>query len=261
MIRFNEEKQANEVALINIFRAVQGEGPEQNFKTVFCRLMYCNARCPWCDTKECWTLEKLLQLYPERGSIEKSVKWLTAKEIFEEVENIELCWSHKSVCITGGEPLMEENKEFMIKELIPLFVNAHYSIDIETNGTIDYTPYKEAFADARIIDLTGHREGVYLAADWKMPASKMNKLMVKNNLNILSEADILKVVMTDDPQDWAELERLISLKIKAPIYISPCFNAVTMSKIPEFIQEHPEANLRAQIQTHKIFYDFNKKDV
>ena len=214
-----------------------------------------------CDTRESWTLEKLLQLYPERGTLENAVKWYTAEEIFNEVEIIEKDWPQKSVCLTGGEPLMPENETFMIKELIPLFVKALYSIDIETNGTIDYEPYKEAFGDAYNQDITGHRCGVYLAMDWKMPASNMTSKMLESNLKILSGSDLIKVVMTDDPRDWTELERLITLKSKAPIYISPCFNNVTMHRIPEFIQGHPEANLRAQIQTHKIFYDFNQKDV
>ena len=260
MIRKNA-KGENEIALINIFRAVQGEGPEQNFPTVFIRTHLCNLRCPWCDTKEYWDEQNLLKVYPERSEWESPLKWYTAEQIFNEVESIEQGWYNKSICITGGEPLMEENKDFMINELIPLFVKAHYSVDIETNGAIDYSEYKKHFGSAIPLDRTGHRIGVYLSTDWKMPASKMNSLMIENNLQILDESDIVKVVMTDDPEDWKELERLVSMKFNAPIYVSPCFGMVTMSRIPEFIQEHADSNIRAQIQTHKVFYDFSRKDV
>ena len=40
--------------------------------------------------------------------------WLTAQEIFDKVQSLEVNWKHKSICLTGGEPLMEENKQFMI---------------------------------------------------------------------------------------------------------------------------------------------------
>lgn len=251
----------NEIALINIFESIQGEGPEQNLPTVFIRTHKCNLRCPWCDTKESWSDEFLLKIYPERSDWESPLKWRTAQQIFDEVDSIEQGWYNKSICLTGGEPLMEENKDFMINELLPLFIKANYSIDIETNGAVDYTPYKHLDGEAASIDSTGRRIGIYLAMDWKMPASKMNDKMIENNLQLLGPQDLVKVVMTDDPADWEELERLVAMKLKAPIYISPCFGMVTLARIPEFILAHADSNVRAQIQTHKVFWEPTKKDV
>ena len=258
MIRINKEGKA-EIALINIFKAVQGEGPESGLgATVFIRTHLCNLRCPWCDTKESWTDDNLKKLYSERNT---PIKWKTADEIFQEVEELEKNFFHKSICLTGGEPLMEENKNFMLYELLPLFIEAGYSIDLETNGSIDYKEYKDKFKKCEVIDPSGRRKGVYFAMDWKMPSSKMNSKMLKSNLNLLDENDILKVVMTDEEADWKELEYLTNLNLPCPIYISPCFNQVTLSKIPEFILTHCDKNLRGQIQLHKVYYDPLTKDV
>ena len=261
MIRVNKDGQ-NEIALVNIFKAVQGEGPEAGLgSTVFIRVHKCNLRCPWCDTKESWTEENLTNLYEDRISWKEPYLWMTALDIFKKVEELESNFINKSICLTGGEPLMEENKEFMINELLPLFNNSNYSIDIETNGAIDYSDYKKHFDNCEILDPEGHRKGVYFSMDWKLPASKMNHKMIEKNLYLLNHYDILKVVITDDEADWKELERLLTLNINCPIYISPCFSKVDTTRLPQFILEHPNNNLKVQVQLHKIFYDPLTKDV
>ena len=42
-----------EIALINIFYSINGEGYAAGKPTVFIRTMGCNLRCIFCDTKEC----------------------------------------------------------------------------------------------------------------------------------------------------------------------------------------------------------------
>ena len=256
MIRINENNE-KEVALINIFTSINGEGYAAGKPTVFIRTMGCNLRCSWCDTKECWTKELFKTVYPER----EDFIWLSAKQIFTWVELIENNWRHKSICLTGGEPLMEDNREFMLNELLPLFVKAHYDVGIETNGGIDYTPYKEKFGDSKIVNGFGDREGVTIVADYKLPRSGMTDKMIKNNLNLYSDMDLIKMVVSDDPRDWEELEYVVNSDTKASIYISPCFGEVEMKKLPEFVLKHPDKKIRAQIQIHKIFWEPSKKDV
>lgn len=261
MIRKNS-KDENELALINIFESINGEGYASGKPTVFIRTFGCNLRCVFCDTKECWSEENLLKVYPEREYNPTPYIWMTALKIFETVEAMEYNYAHKSICLTGGEPLMEENKDFMIKELLPLFINAHYDIGIETDGAIDYTDYKKAFGDAKIIDNFGTREGITIIADYKLPHSKMTSLMIKSNFDLYSEADLVKMVISDDKEDWKELNWVVNKSnTKAAIYLSPCFGEVKMSKIPEYVIAHPEKNIKAQIQAHKIFWEPTKKDV
>lgn len=215
-----------------------------------------------CDTAESWTENNLLKVYPERTSFKDPIKWKTAKEIFDEVEEIETDYLHKSICLTGGEPLMECNKDFMLNELIPLFVNAHYDVGIETDGGIDYADYKKKFGDPIIEPATGARIGVTLIADYKLPCSGMTHKMIKSNFDIYSKHDIVKMVISDNEEDWKELDWVVNeSETKACIYLSPCFGKVTMSRIPEYVIAHPDKEIKAQIQAHKVFWDFNKKDV
>lgn len=256
MIRKNKNGE-NEIALINIFSSIQGEGHASGKPTIFIRTMGCNLRCVYCDTKECWAKDNFHKVYPERNDF----MWMTAKDIFDKVESIEKNWLHKSICLTGGEPLMEENKDFMINELLPLFVNAHYQVDIETDGGIDYSDYKKTFGDAKVIDGSGNREGITIIADYKLPCSGMTSKMIQSNFDIYSDLDLVKMVVSDEEEDWKELERVINKNTKASFYISPCFGKVTLHKIPEFIIKHADKNIRAQIQAHKIFWSPTTKDV
>ena len=261
MIRVNENGK-NEVALINIFESINGEGSLAGKPTVFIRTFGCNLRCVFCDTKECWSKENMLKVYPERCDWEDPFRWMTANQIFATVELIEKDYRAKSICLTGGEPLMEENKEFMMNELIPLFVEAGYDVSIETDGGIDYTDYKNKFGNPTVDPATGDRKGVTIIADYKLPHSKMNKKMLKSNFNIYSEYDLVKMVVSDDEADWKEIDWIIHESgTKANIYLSPCFGEVTMNRIPEYVIAHPDKNIKAQLQLHKYFWDWQKKDV
>ncbi len=258
MIRVNENGE-NQIGLVNIFPSINGEGHASGKPTVFIRVFGCNLRCVWCDTKESWTEDNLLKVYPER--LNNVLKWKTAKEIFNEVESLEQNWYHKSICLTGGEPLHLANTDFMLNELLPLFVNANYDVSIETDGGIDYKPYKEKFGDSKVINGNGDRVGVTIIADYKLPSSGMTKMMIKDNFKIYSEMDLIKMVISDNEEDWKELENVVNSGTKASIYLSPCFGQVTMNRIPEFVMKHSDKPIRAQIQVHKIFWEPTKKDV
>ena len=52
MIRTNNLGE-NEIALINIFESINGEGYAAGKPVVFIRTFGCNLRCVFCDTKEC----------------------------------------------------------------------------------------------------------------------------------------------------------------------------------------------------------------
>lgn len=255
MIRFNETKGKNEICLINIFKSINGECYNSGRPVVFVRTMGCNLRCIFCDTKECWTEENFNKVY--KG--EHQLMWMTADEIVARLEEEEKNFKHKAICLTGGEPLMEENQP-VIDELIEKLTALHYAVDVETDGGIDYKRWIEKFPEVRV-DAFGNREGMSLITDWKLPHSKMNKKMIESNLSILRPFDFIKCVISDDKEDWDEFERICKSGTKAKLYLSPCFNEVTMNRIPEFVFNHPEYDVTAQIQAHKIFWTPTTKDV
>ena len=94
--------------LSEIFFSINGEGLQIGIPMVFIRLSGCNLRCKWCDTKYSW--------------IQKDQKNL--EDIIHEVEKYNTKW----VCITGGEPLLQEIRHIINK--------LKYRISLETNGTI-----------------------------------------------------------------------------------------------------------------------------
>lgn len=258
MIRFNEDKNCNEVGLVNIFTSINGEGYASGKPVVFIRTFGCNLRCSWCDTQESWTEENLKKVYDNN----KSILWLSAQEIFDRVEQMESNFQHKSICLTGGEPLHPAfNTDFMLNELLPLFVDAGYDVGIETDGAVDYKPYKDKFGDSKVINGNGDRVGVTIIADYKLPSSGMTKMMIQDNFKLYSEMDLVKMVISDDAEDWIELDKVVNSGTKASIYLSPCFGKVTMSRIPEYVIKNSDKPIRAQIQAHKVFWNWTEKDV
>lgn len=90
-----------------IFYSLQGEGKSMGRPTLFIRFSGCNLRCNWCDTK-----------------YHTNNHEITTKEA-------NLLKKHKHWTITGGEPLLQQDK---IIELIKTCKPDR--IEIETNGTI-----------------------------------------------------------------------------------------------------------------------------
>lgn len=281
MIRYNEEKKANEICLIEIFQSLNGEGWGSGLPTVFVRTFGCNLRCKYntvmndnpksilngfCDTPECFTEEHFKELYPNRD-----LMWLTAQEIFEKVEKLATNFKHKSVCITGGEPLLEENKMFMLDELIARFINpalpkdTEWDVSVETNGSIDYLPYKKMYGNANIYNADS-RTGLTLVTDWKFPHSCMDKKMLESNLSILYKGDIIKIVIGDDEKDWEYLDSFIekvkAYNCKASIYLSPMYKKSDTERMWRYATEHSDVPIRLQLQLHKMFFkDPNEKGV
>ena len=221
----------NRLCVSEIFESIDGEGYHAGKATVFFRTVGCNLRCSWCDSKYTFHAEE-------------TSRWLTVEEAFDEVNKFGIY----HVTITGGEPLLEENKEWMTSFIEDLLLEG-FTVDIETNGAVNLLYWKEKFK----------MNDVIFIMDWKAPASRMNQFMIKENLSYLDERDIIKIVVTDD--DFDEVEKILSSDTWARIYISPVFGQVTMNKIPEFVLKHKEENIKCQIQLHKIFWEPDKRGV
>lgn len=221
----------NKILISEIFQSIDGEGYNAGYPTVFFRTIGCNLRCSWCDST--------YTFLPDENS-----KFYSVQEALVEV----LSYDIKHITITGGEPLLQVNKEWMT-EFISRLLEERFIVDIETNGSISLEYWKTRFPS-----------GVTFIMDWKAPASGMNKSMISENLKTLDYWDIIKIVVTDS--DFEEVEKVLKSGTRADIYVSPAFNQVTMEKIPEFVLKHKEyENLRCQIQMHKIFWNPDKRGV
>ena len=98
----------------DIFQSIAGEVNTlgQGTCTSFIRFQNCNCRCFYCDSKE--TRDK------DGGSL------LSEEQIMQKVRD----YGNKHVCITGGEPLLQN-----INKLVRLLKSEQYFVSIESNGT------------------------------------------------------------------------------------------------------------------------------
>ncbi len=126
--------------LSELFCSVQGEGPHTGTPCVFVRLATCNLKCSWCDTKYTWDWDNY--------DFNKEVREIGIECIREKILGFPNV-SH--IVITGGEPLLQQNKLIPLLKLIKQKKiggegegedKSHYHhIEVETNGTV--IPLKE----------------------------------------------------------------------------------------------------------------------
>lgn len=98
-----------------IFPSIQGEGLRSGEPTIFIRLAGCNLRCSFCDTKSAWL----------RGFS------LTIDKTVQKVQKLHQEWPTNWVCLTGGEPLLQN-----LKKLASLLKSNNFQLQVETNATL-----------------------------------------------------------------------------------------------------------------------------
>ncbi|CAN8074265.1 unnamed protein product [Agarophyton chilense] len=129
-----------------IFRSVQGEGPNTGKPSVFLRLGVCNLSCSWCDTPYTWlykdsklaeikrrasemkTTTTLNKVYSKRDELRK----MSMSDTIVEVNNLARD-KVRNLVITGGEPLLHKKP---LLYLLPSFIQKGFDVEFETNGTI-----------------------------------------------------------------------------------------------------------------------------
>ena len=103
-----------------IFKSIQGEGPNFGKPAIFLRTAQCNLKCTWCDTKYTWDWENY--------DFTKEVKEISIDKIKEKILDLEI----KHLVITGGEPLLQQDD---LADLLS-FLKPDFYVEVETNCTI-----------------------------------------------------------------------------------------------------------------------------
>lgn len=191
-------------SISEIFYSIHGEGLLQGTPMVFIRLAGCNLKCPFCDTKYAW----------EKGKKKEVV------EIIDEVKK----FRYKKVCITGGEPYLQN-----LKFLVSALKKFNFWISVETNGTI----WQE------------------IEVDWITVSPKVEgKNYYKEGFNrkFLEVANEFKYVITGE-----ETFEFISRDIKCPVVLQPVDNDSKIAeKIVKFLKRERKENFYLRLQLHKI---------
>jgi 7-carboxy-7-deazaguanine synthase len=196
--------------IAEIFRSLQGEGKNQGKPCLFIRLAGCNLHCRWCDTPA-----------SQSGGMEMSLD-----AILEQV------WRTNPpyVCITGGEPLLQAGE---LERLLASLHKRGTAIDIETNGTLDFTRF-QPYAS--------------ICMDVKCPSS--GEVSHPALLSKIRPEDSVKFVVSDEDDCRYAQEILKIHPIKGEVFFSPVFG-MDYKPIVKFILT---SNLpgRFQLQLHKI---------
>ena len=115
------QKSAPVYQVVEKFVSINGEGRRAGELAVFIRMKGCNLHCSYCDTY--WANES------DCESTE-----MTADEIISYIEESGI----RNITLTGGEPLLREG---MTQLICAILQDPQRRVEIETNGSIDLTPY------------------------------------------------------------------------------------------------------------------------
>lgn len=211
--------------VVEIFKSIDGEGKRAGLPTTFIRLHGCNLSCSYCDSKYACTGDEYTEMTPE--------------QIIEYVLDIGI----NSVTVTGGEPLIHDDINFLLEKLN----HFGFDVNVETNGSQN---------------ISIHRfPGVWFTVDYKCPTSKMtdqmNPYLFEHQLR---SNDVLKFVVGSEEDMNAALEMLEKYRPNCAIYFSPVFGFDT-KKIVEFMMAHELYHCKVQLQLHKYIFDPNARGV
>lgn len=120
------------LAISEIFGpTIQGEGKTAGKSVIFLRLAGCNLACIWCDTPHTWNWFGTPFEHTSKFNPKQEVTLLSCDQALQQI--LEIGQQVKSLVISGGEPLLQQNK------LIPLLSQLKaqdWYIEVETNGTV-----------------------------------------------------------------------------------------------------------------------------
>jgi organic radical activating enzyme len=197
--------------IIEIFPSLQGEGLRQGEPTIFIRFSGCNLRCSFCDTKYAW-----------QGGRDYS-----ADRAVEKIKKIQKRFPAGWVCLTGGEPLLQD-----LRLLTRLLKKEKFKVQVETNATLYYP----------------------LAADWFSVSPKPKAFFFCAPYRRLAKE--VKLVVTKDLR-LRVIEKLRrAFPRRTPILLQPQSNKRWSQNLAEKLVkqaiEAGMANVRLSVQLHKI---------
>lgn len=202
-----------------IFTSLQGEGIWIGQPTIFVRLAGCNLECKWCDTP-----------FAQKEEGEE----MSVRDILERVSQMDgKLIGH--VCITGGEPLYQEE----VFELVEDFLARGLHVVLETNGSlsVEHMPCENLLC---------------ISMDMKTPSSGMHEKCKPIFIEDLGPLDQLKFVIEDEEDYEYAVELLEDHPVRCHVIFTPA-GGTDMAWIAERVVEDRMA-VRVLPQLHKIVW-------
>ncbi len=225
--------------IIEMFKSIQGEGKYIGTPSIFVRFSGCNLKCDFCDTKYSWN---------EIGKINR-------EDVIKYIKSLPM---YNHIVFTGGEPLIEENKE-ILRSIIQNIIKADSKITIETNGTI--------FPDKDLISAMKHKGFWSISPKLQYMEMEPDRLYSDEySMDILYNFDIMenrqwKFVITNVVEDFEKINWLLQNEIihvfaDNPIIVQPngkCLNYHTECRyLAEYIIKNNLTYFKVLPQFHKI---------
>lgn len=205
--------------LDDLFLSIQGESSDAGLPCIFIRLFGCPIGCSYCDQPQC----------------RKNRRSITVERLINKITKYKWC---KNVCITGGEPLIQEETIPLAMELLHM----GFKVSIETSGCVP-------------IEDPGYRRSYRYIMDVKGPSSGVMHKNVYENLLHLQFNDEVKYLVKDR-EDYEFMKKVMKKYptsasiLVGPVY-SPDGNMFIGSEIVNWLLED-KLNIRVDIQLHKV---------
>ena len=203
-----------ELKITEIFHSLQGESSTVGLPTVFIRLTACPLRCQYCDTEYAFT----------------GGKNMTINDILAEASAYEADY----VCVTGGEPLIQDNVHRLLKQLC----DQGYKTSLETCGAYS---------------LEGVDPRVSIIMDIKTPDSGEADKNLWSNLKLINpKRDEIKfVICSREDYEWScDIVEHYQLMSDYSVLLSPSFGEIEAADLADWIIED-HLKVRFQVQLHK----------
>ena len=205
-----------------IFLSIQGEGVLTGLPTTFVRTSGCNMECDWCDTAYARDEES-----GKKMSIDEIMVKIKANGVYH-------------VCLTGGEPLLQEDS----LDLVKILADEGYFVSIETNGSLPIDDF---------IALDPSK--VTVCMDIKCPSSGMTEYNKIENLAKLRPTDELKFVIKDGKDFEFTRKILMAHKTQCQIIFQPVYGSDPKWLTEMVLQSGLKAyGVRVMLQVHKLIW-------
>ncbi|MBE0461479.1 MAG: 7-carboxy-7-deazaguanine synthase QueE [Candidatus Aminicenantes bacterium] len=204
--------QPHTLKIFEIFPSIQGEGLRQGEATLFIRLSGCNLKCSFCDTKWAW----------------QGGKQMSTTVIVRTIERLHKRFPAEWVCLTGGEPLLQD-----ITDVTRNLKKHGFKIQVETNATIFRS----------------------LPVDWYTISPKPDEYFFQPEYKKLAKE--VKIIVTRELL-FETIEKLRGEFPQAtPILLQPQSNRkwsmdLGLKLLKKSIQ-HGLNNIRLSVQLHKVY--------
>ena len=199
--------------ICEIFYSIQGESSWTGLPNIFIRTAGCNLRCSFCDTKYAY----------------HDGKKMSIEEIMNDIRR----YHCKYVCVTGGEPLLQNET----LELIDVLSKRNYSTCLETNGSIS-------------IENIAGKKSLMISLDIKCPSSNMHEKMCLKNTSYLREDDQLKFVICNK-EDYDHAKEIVrKCKPICSVFFQPVWETDPKHLADWILRDG--LNVKLGLQLHKI---------